>query len=114
MQKSEFERLRRKPTENLSAYDLYLRGLSKLYLFKNDSLQEAIKLFQDSMALDPQFVSPCAAEAFAIGGRQTFGWGEAAPEERTRVNTLARRAGELDKDDAIALTYAVRIGSRVP
>jgi adenylate cyclase len=106
LQESEFERLRRKPTGNLSAYDSYLRGLSKMYQFKKESLEEAIRLFQDAMRLDPQFASPCAAEAFTYGVRQTFGWGVATPEEKDRVNTLARRAAELDKDDAIALTYA--------
>ena len=106
LQQTEFERLRRKPTENLSAYDSYLRGLAKMYQFKKEALQEAIELFRNAAALDSQFASPFAAEAFAYGVRQTFGWGAVTPEESVKVQTLARRAAELDKDDAVALTYA--------
>jgi len=106
LQASEFERLKRKPTENSSAYDMYLRGLAQMYQFKRESLEKAIEFFDEAIALDPEFASPCAAKIFTIAARQTFGWGLATPEEKTRVNTLGRRAAELDKDDAIALTYA--------
>ena len=106
LQASEFERLRRKPTGNLSAYDLYLRGLAQMYRFKREALEEAIKFFDDSMALDPEFAAPCAAKCFTIGIRQTFGWGIATAEERVMVEALSRRAAELDKDDAVSLTYA--------
>jgi tetratricopeptide (TPR) repeat protein len=77
-----------------------------MYQFKKEALQEAIELFRNAAALDAQFASPFAAEAFAYGVRQTFGWGDVTPEERVKVQTLARRAAELDKDDAVALTYA--------
>jgi TolB-like protein/class 3 adenylate cyclase len=106
LQASEFERLKRKPTENLSAYDSYLRGLAKMYEFSRESLEEAIRRFDHAMELDPLFAAPCAAEAFTYAARPTFGWGMVTDDERTRVNALARRAAELDKDDAVALTYA--------
>jgi adenylate cyclase len=106
LQASEFERLKRKPTENLSAYDLYLRGLAQMHQFKRESLEEAIKFFDNAIALDAEFATPCAAKVFTIAARQTFGWGVATPEEKATVSTLARRTVELDKDDAVALTYA--------
>jgi adenylate cyclase len=77
-----------------------------MYQFKRESLQQAIALFQAAIALDPHYASPYAAEAFTYGVRQTFGWGFATAEEKARVKTLAGRASELDKDDAVALTYA--------
>jgi adenylate cyclase len=106
LQASEFERLKRKPTENPSAYDSYLRGLAQLYQFKKETLEQAIELFRTAIAIDSQYASPYAAEAFTIAARQTFGWGVATAEERARVRNLASRASELDKDDAVALTYA--------
>jgi TolB-like protein/class 3 adenylate cyclase len=106
LQTSEFERLKRKPTDNPSAYDSYLRGLAQMYQFKKESLQQAIELFQTAIAIDNQYASPYAAEAFTYAVRQTFGWGLATAEEKVRVRTLANRASELDKDDAVSLTYA--------
>lgn len=106
LQQSEFERAKRKPTDNLTAYDHYLRGLSKMYQFKRESLDEASLLFQRAIELDTEFASPYAAAAFRYGARQTFGWGLVSAQEKAELIALARRAVELDKDDAIVLTYA--------
>jgi hypothetical protein len=39
---SEIERAARKPTENLGAYDLYLRALAQMYRYTEESLGEAV------------------------------------------------------------------------
>jgi adenylate cyclase len=106
LQISEFERIRQKPTDSLSAYDFYLRGLAKLYQFKQAPLEEARPFFQKSIEIDPHFAAPYAASAFRYGVRQTFGWGVITSEERTEVVQLCRRAVELENDDATVLSYA--------
>jgi len=106
LQQSEFERAKRKPTENLTAYDQYLRGLWKMYQFKREALEEASLLFQKAIELDPEFASPYAAAAFRYAVRQTFGWGIVNSQEKKEMIALAQRAVELDKDDAMVLTYS--------
>jgi tetratricopeptide (TPR) repeat protein len=99
-------RAKQKPTENLSAYDYYLRGLSKMLLFKKDALEEALPLFQMAIKADPEFASPYAAAAFWYALRQTFGWNTNRDQDAIDSVALARRALELENDDATVLTFA--------
>jgi adenylate cyclase len=59
-----------------------------------------------SIELDPEFASPHAAAAIRYAIRQTFGWGTVNSQEKKEMIALALRAVELDKDDAIVLTYS--------
>ncbi len=52
----EEEKLIRKiPTDNLKAYDLYMRGLDLVNNWSLDYFEEAIKLFKQSIQEDPEF-----------------------------------------------------------
>jgi serine/threonine protein kinase/Tfp pilus assembly protein PilF len=48
--------LRRKPTENLTAYDLYLQGLSLCDSHRQEDNDKAVELFKQSLEQDPKFV----------------------------------------------------------
>jgi adenylate cyclase len=52
LEKAEIERAQRKPTENLDAYDHYLRGMVNLHQMTGD---EALRLFHRAIELDPSF-----------------------------------------------------------
>jgi non-specific serine/threonine protein kinase len=54
-----------KPTENLQAYDLYLRGKSYARRMTKQDLEFARQMFEQSIALDPQFALAYAAIAHA-------------------------------------------------
>jgi adenylate cyclase len=54
LEQAEIERAKRKPTENLDAYDYFLRGTASLHLFTRDSLLEARSLYQRATELDPK------------------------------------------------------------
>jgi TolB-like protein/class 3 adenylate cyclase len=60
LRQSEIERALRKPTENLDAYDLYLRALALRDKHTDDSVQEAIALLKQALAIDPAY-APAAA-----------------------------------------------------
>ena len=57
---SEMERAARKPTENLDAYDLYLRALAQSYRYTEQGLGEAVVLLRQALAIDPSY-APAAA-----------------------------------------------------
>ena len=58
VEKAEIERAKRKPTESLDAYTLYLRGLAGFYQFANrQANDEALRLFNRAIELDPDFAS---------------------------------------------------------
>jgi TolB-like protein len=116
VEKAEIERAKRKPTESLDAYALYLRGLAKLYQFGNrQANEEALRLFNSAIELDPDFASAYARATYCYVYAKTNGWFSDAANEIAEVTRLAQRAVELGKDDAVtlaasgwALTYVVR------
>ena len=65
VEKAEIERAKRKPTESLDAYTLYLRGLAKFYQFAGrQANEEALRLFNSAIELDPDFASAYGRAAF--------------------------------------------------
>ncbi len=52
---AELEQIEKKPTENLLAYDYYLRALDPYYSETTEGLEKAIPLFQKAVEQDPQF-----------------------------------------------------------
>ena len=103
---TELARARRKPPENFTAYDCYLRGLDGVLRPDRESFREGYAYFERAMALDPGF-----AMAFAWAARcHTMGKGMGhaiSAADRLRAAELAQQAIRLDRDNALALaTYA--------
>jgi TolB-like protein len=104
VEKAEIERAKRKPTESLDAYALYLRGLAKFYQFAGrQANDDALRLFNSAIELDPDFASAYALAALCYVWAKTNGWFSNTPNDIAEVKRLAQRAVELGKDDAIAL-----------
>src|SRR5204863_7783201 len=60
---SERELLTQKPTDDLRAYDFYMRGRELLYLRGKRNTESAIEMFQNAAAIDPSFASSYAGLA---------------------------------------------------
>jgi adenylate cyclase len=105
IEKAEIERAKRKPTESLDAYALYLRGLTKYYQFANrQANEEALRLFYRAIELDPDFASAYGRAASCYATDKANGWFSGTAYEIAEVSRLAHRAVELGEDDAMALT----------
>ncbi len=61
----EQEAIAAKPTENLQAYDFYLRGKSYVRKFQRQDLEFALQMFENAVVLDPNFALAHAAIANA-------------------------------------------------
>ena len=106
LEQAEIERANRKPTENLDAYDYYLRGLAGLHQWTKQSTGEALANFYRAIELDPGFAAAYGMAARAYVLRKGSGWAANRDAEVAEAARLARRAGELGKDDAVALSTA--------
>jgi TolB-like protein/class 3 adenylate cyclase len=105
VEKAEIERAKRKPTESLDAYTVYLRGLARLYQFTSrQANEEALRLFNSAIELDPDFASAYGRAASCYAYAKGIGWIPDTADEVAEVKRLAKRAVELGKDDAITLT----------
>ncbi len=105
LEQAEIDRVKRKPTESLGAYDYFLRGMAAVYRENRDGHREALELFYKAIELDPDFASAHGMAAYGYCQRKTSGWIADRESEIAETARLARRAVELDKDDAVALTW---------
>jgi TolB-like protein len=104
VEKAEIERAKRRPTESLDAYALYLRGLARFYQFASRQANgEALRLFNSAIELDPDFASAYGRAASCYVFAKSEGWISVTAKEIAEVTRLAQRAVELGKDDATAL-----------
>jgi len=64
---AERQLLAKKPTDDLRAYDFYMRGRELLYLKGRRNTESAIGMFENAVAIDPQFATAYAglAEAYS-------------------------------------------------
>ncbi|XIA65652.1 winged helix-turn-helix domain-containing protein [Bradyrhizobium sp. TZ2] len=104
LERAEIERAKRKPTGNLGAYDYYLRGMADLHQGTREAIDEALRLFEKAIELDPDFASAYGTAAWCHFWRKVNGWRTDPPREAAEATRLARRAVELGRDDAVALT----------
>ncbi len=96
---AEIEMATRRRTENLTAYDFYLRARQQSYLTTRKSLAEALRLAHRALELDPRFG---LAAALAGGCHQlnvTLGYANHPEFERKEAVRLFRLALSIDDSD---------------
>jgi len=99
---AEIARAQAKPTNSLSAYDLYLRALALAFEDKPDSYNQALTLLYRVVELDPNYSSAYGLIANCYWNRLIQ---HMVPlgEERARGVEAARRAVEIGRDNPDAL-----------
>jgi TolB-like protein/class 3 adenylate cyclase len=100
LRQSEIERASRKPTANLTAYDLYLRALAQARRFTEEGLAEAVVLARQALAIDPSYAPAAAQVGFCRGTQRVQGWGALSDEDIGEACRLARQALEAEREDA--------------
>ena len=109
IQARERERARRKPPENLDAWELMQRGLSKFYHVNKTDRAEAIHLFKAAIALDPEFAAAHANLAWGLFSLTLLGY----TGDTEKVAALARSAAEqavfLDPNEPVAHSAMGRV-----
>jgi TolB-like protein len=106
VEQAEIDRSSRKPTENLDAYDYYLRGLAAYHRYAREPNAEALRLFHRALELDPNFSSAYGMAAMCHDQNKVQGWTIDREKERADTILLARQAAERGWHDAVALASA--------
>ena len=94
----------RKPTDNLQAYDYYLRGRSYT---RRENLDFALQMFEQAIKLDPNFALAHAGVANVCG--MIFELRDQSPKWIERAVTACDRALALDPQSAEGLAARARI-----
>jgi tetratricopeptide (TPR) repeat protein len=105
VEQAEIERARRKPTENLGAYDCYLRGQALFQTLSRENFDEVIGLFRRALELDPEHSSALGRLLACLANRRGWGIFDHSASERAEVARLVPRAVRIGRDDAVALGH---------
>jgi len=106
LRQSEIERASRKPTANLTAYDLYLRALAQSYRFTEEGFAEAVIFARQALAIDPSYAPAAALVGRCRWAQRVQGWGELSAADVAEACRLARQALEAERDDAETIGQA--------
>jgi DNA-binding SARP family transcriptional activator/Tfp pilus assembly protein PilF len=112
----EVDRALHKPTENLTAFDRYLRALPHFRSSQSENLA-ALKLLYEAIELDPNYATAHAMAARCYQFQQLFDWGSPDDPEFHEGVRLAHRAIDIGKNDSEALWMAglalVQLGGEI-
>jgi serine/threonine protein kinase/Flp pilus assembly protein TadD len=105
---TERQLLTQKPTDDLRAYDFYMRGRELLYLKGRRNTESAIEMFASAIALDPGFASSYAG--LAEGYSAMYEWYDGSSSWLSKAiemnqKALALEPTSLDAKFAIANVY---------
>ncbi|MGO4123184.1 adenylate/guanylate cyclase domain-containing protein [Inquilinus sp. YAF38] len=104
--KAEIERARRKPAENLDAYDLYLQALPHVYAMRPDENLLGYGLLTRAVELEPSFAPALAHAAWCLEQRLSRAWPAAGADDLGTAVALARRAAAAGSDDPLSMALA--------
>jgi len=103
---TEIEMATRRPPENLTAYDLYLRALQKSYLRTRDGYAEMIRLAHRALDLDPRSISAAVVAANGHFNNEGLRFSTDPQFDCSEAIRLFRLALSLDENDERALSIA--------
>ncbi|MFT5181413.1 MAG: adenylate cyclase [Alphaproteobacteria bacterium] len=95
---------KRKPTESVEAYDLFLKGRAIYSRYSHEQILEAIKCLEAAIEIDPNFSDAYSYLSFC----HFLGWAQVFPgfeDNLERAHELAERSVSLDSTSAYALAH---------
>lgn len=101
----EISRVSRKPTNNLSAYEHYLRALP-LFRASLENNHRALVILDQAIQLDPTFAAAHALVARCYQFQRMLGWVGLDDPGHSKGLSFAHRASDLGQSDAEALWMA--------
>lgn len=100
--------LSRRPTDDVRAYDFYMRGREYLNRRGKANTEAAIRMFEHALAIDGRFAGACAGLGEACASM--YEWYDGSPEWLSRAIAMDQRAldlepGSLEAQYGIAMVY---------
>jgi TolB-like protein/class 3 adenylate cyclase len=112
LQAAEIRRSAARPTNDLTAYDLYLRALAAFFPITKERVLEALGLFEQALAVDPRYGPALSWAANCHMRLVTEGWAEEPEISRREASDLARQALQVAENDPGILVNAAQVLAR--
>jgi adenylate cyclase len=106
--KSEIEKIKRRPPSNLDAWSYYQRasGLLSIKGWHRETFEEAVRLLNDAIALDPNFALAHAYLSLLLAVGHVFGLAPLGSDPEHRAIEEAEQAMDIDSQDAAVLGFS--------
>ncbi len=103
LRQAEIDRARRKRSDNLDAYDLYLRALPHAWVWAPEEAEKAIELLDMALRIDPGYVAAHGLAAWCNSAFATL-----VPGHPRRLDSVRHARAVLgpNTDDSLALSWA--------
>jgi TolB-like protein len=112
LQAAEIRRSTARPTNDLTAYDLYLRALAAFFPVTKEGVIEARELLEHAIAIDPRYAPALSWAAQCHLRLVVEGWAEDPETSRRTASDLARRALQVAEHDPGILANAAQVLAR--
>ncbi len=93
---------RRKPTNNLNAWECFQRGLWHIYQYNLEDTKKALEFQEKAIQLDPEFASAYAGIAFSVYVQVIMGGSQDRVADLKRGLEAGLKAVALDQNDPFA------------
>ena len=103
----EIKKARTRPTDYISAYDLYLRALPGFYAMTREGFAEVRRLTNEALSIDPNFVLAKALGAYIRSISVSQVWHE--PDDIRVAVRMAREVLAEARDDPTSLRFAAQV-----
>jgi TolB-like protein len=109
LQAAEMRRSAARPTNDLTAYDLYLRALATVYPVTKERIVDALGLLEQAIAIDRHYGPALSLAAMCHMRLVIDGWTDAPETTRRKGIDLARQALQVAQNDPGILAYAAPV-----
>ncbi|RWP56795.1 adenylate/guanylate cyclase domain-containing protein [Mesorhizobium sp.] len=103
----EIKQARMKPTDYISAYDLYLRALPRFYSMTREGFADVRRLTNEALSIDPGFTLAKALGAYIRSLSVSQCWHE--PDDFRVAVRMAREVLADARDDPTSLRFAAQV-----
>ncbi len=100
---AEVERARRKPPQNLSAYDLTMRAMPHVWALEKEAGATALELLEQALAIDPDYPLALSLAGWCWAQQVVYWWAQDRQSARGRALEFAEKAAKLSGDDPLIL-----------
>ncbi|MGI9420864.1 MAG: adenylate/guanylate cyclase domain-containing protein, partial [Geminicoccaceae bacterium] len=100
---AEIERVRRKPPQDMGAYDYAMRAMRHAWMLEQDAASKALELLSKALEVDPDYPLALALAAWCHAQRSVYNWVEDIETAKAQALDHAERAANLSADDPLIL-----------
>jgi adenylate cyclase len=100
---AEIERSRRKPPQDMGAYDYTMRALRHVWMLEEAEAGVALELLSSALEADPDYPLALALTAWCWAQRSVYNWFDDLAAARANALSHAERAANLSSDDPLIL-----------